>query len=165
MQMPDRTASALPTERTHMRYTWTPLLVWIAVIVLESSSGSSANTGSILRPLFQALFGEVDFSRFETVHHLARKGGHFLGFGILGLLWFRAFFRTMRAHTLRASAALALVCATAVAALDEWHQSFQPDRGGSLADVALDAFGAAAFIAVALIFVARRRRLSPAFGG
>jgi VanZ family protein len=139
-----------------IRYTWAPLIAWIVIIILESSFGSSANTGALLWGLVHMLYGEVDTSRFDILHYIMRKGGHVLGYCILGCLWFRAFAHTLRSNTLTASAALAIVCTTVVAALDEWHQSFLPERTGALEDVAIDVFGATALISLILLFAARR---------
>ena len=90
-------------------------------------------------------------------HYILRKGGHFLGYGILGYLCFRAFVHTLKSTSHITNAALAIVCASFVAALDEWHQSFLHDRTGQFQDVALDTLGAVALVSLATIFVSRRR--------
>ncbi len=124
---------------------------------MKSSFGSAANTGGFLEKLAFWLFGQVDPARFDLFHHILRKGGHFLGYGVLGYLCFRAFSRTLKSTPPMTNAALAILCATFVAALDELHQSFLPDRTGQFQDVALDAFGAVALVCLATIFVGRRR--------
>jgi len=81
---------------------------------------------------------------------LVKKGLHAAAYGALALLWLRA----LRAAGAPAPAALAFALSVLYAVLDEWHQSFVPGRSGRLADVFIDAAGAAA----ALAAVARHAR-------
>ena len=136
---------------------WLAVMLWSAIIALESTFGSAANTGGLLRELIVSLFGQVDPARFDLIHHILRKGGHFLGYGVLGYLWFRALFHTLKSAAPITSATLAVICASLIAALDEWHQSFMPDRTGQFQDVALDAMGAVALVSLAAIFAGGRR--------
>lgn len=139
---------------------WLPVILWSAIIALQSMFGSGANTGTFLERLAVWLFGGVDPKTFDLIHFILRKGGHFLGYGVLGYLCFRAFSHTLKGASPLVNAGLAIVCAAAVAALDEWHQSFLPDRTGTFQDVALDAAGAVALVSLAAILV-RRRRITP----
>ena len=135
--------------------TWLPVVLWTALIALESSYGSSANTGSILYAVATRVFGHIDRTRFELAHHLLRKTGHFLGYGILGYLWFRAFSRTLAHESRMKCAALATGCAFVIASLDELHQSFSPARTGQFSDVVLDTCGAVLLIGVAMLLARR----------
>jgi len=89
-----------------------------------------------------------------------RKTGHFVGYGLLGVVWLRAWLRTRRgsyvANELRRwrlhSTALALACTALIASADEIHQTFLPDRTGRFADVVLDTLGATAMILILAIF-------------
>ena len=56
------------------------------------------------------------------------------------------------------SAGVAIVCSFVIAALDEWHQSFLPDREGSVQDVALDTLGALVFVSLAMVLATRPPR-------
>jgi VanZ family protein len=136
-------------------WAWLPAALWSAIIVLQSMNGSASNTGALLDKLAIRLFGEIDPATFEVFHHILRKAGHFLGYGLLGYFCFRALLQTLRNAPRWMNAALAALCASFGAALDEWHQSFLPDRGGQLQDVALDAFGAVAIVSLATIFAMR----------
>jgi VanZ family protein len=100
----------------------------------------------------------MDPARFKAFHHLVRKGGHFLGYGIFGYLWFRAFLQTFKSKTPLACAALAIACMFLIASLDEWHQSFSRERAGQFKDVVLDMGGALVFVSLALLAVARLRK-------
>jgi VanZ family protein len=122
--------------------TWLPVLIWTVIIVLVSAFGSAANTGPLLQQLAQWMLGHVDPERFASFHHILRKAGHFLGCGIFGCLWFRAFTRTYAGITPLTCAALAIASTFVMASLDEWNQSFSSARTGQFADVVLDTSGA-----------------------
>jgi VanZ family protein len=132
----------LSADPHHVLKAWIAAILWLIVIAIESSSlGSSHNTSRILYPLLHFLFG-MDLFRFEYVHFFIRKGGHVFGYGLLSFLLFRAWRETLRlpgaaGWTLR-WANLAVLGTALVASLDEYHQSFNPERTGSVRDVALD---------------------------
>jgi VanZ family protein len=142
---------------------WIPALLWLMVIGLESFRLSSSVTGTYLWELLNWLNVHLSGATFARFHHLLRKAGHVAGYGILCLLLFRSWFHTLpSAHgglKLR-SAALSLSLTLVTAMLDEWHQSFDSSRTGSIRDVALDLTGGALFLLVA-IFVFRAWREMP----
>jgi len=143
-------------RETSALLTWLSVVLWTAIIVLESAFGSSANTGPLLQKLTAWLFGHVDPVRHEVFHYILRKSGHFLGYGMLGYLWFRAFLRTLTRSTHLTNAALAIAVTLFIASLDEWHQSFSPERTGQLEDVLLDACGALVLVLLAMATAPRR---------
>lgn len=132
----------MSADRHNVLKAWIATILWLIVITIESSSlGSSNNTSRILYPLLHFLFGTDPF-RFEHVHFFIRKGGHVFGYGLLSLLLYRAWRETLRLPgsanwTLR-WANLAVLGTMLVASLDEYHQSFNPERTGSVRDVILD---------------------------
>jgi len=161
----------------NFRY-WIPVLVWLSVIVYESFGLSSAVTGTWLGKLLQILHIQLSAEAFAKLHHFLRKAGHLTGYGLLCVLLFRSWFHTMddpagtkprirwsrgtrrfRAMCLR-SAALALGITLLTAALDEWHQGFDPSRTGTPWDVVLDVTGGICFLLIAL-FALRRWRAEP----
>jgi VanZ family protein len=93
--------------------------------------------------------------QFVFIHGAVRKTGHFVGYAVLSLLFYRSWWTTLRARSgtaalswaamLRAwmwrAAVLALLGTLVIAAADEFHQSFAPGRGASIHDVALDGLG------------------------
>lgn len=126
---------------------WLPALIGVAVIMLESTETfSSAHTSGPLRHLWESLFGPVPQARWEDVHHLIRKTGHFIGYGTLSLLFYHAWRRTaeiLHRRTFRIENVLyALACTLIVAGADEYHQTFLPGRTGRPQDVLLDMIGA-----------------------
>ena len=127
---------------------WLPALLGVCVIIAESTETFSAsNTSGPLRELWEGIFGKVSAARWEVFHHLIRKTGHFVGYGTLGLLFFRAWHRTAEIQHRRAyrieNVVYALVCTLIVACGDEYHQHFLPGRTGTPQDVLLDMVGAA----------------------
>jgi VanZ family protein len=139
---------------------WIPALIWLGVIVLESTNlGSSQNTSRILFPLFHFLTG-VDLPHFMVWNHHMRKAGHILGYFVLSLLLFRAWRATL--PYVSASlwsfrwARISFIMTALVASLDEWHQTFLPSRTGRWQDVVLDSTAALAAQVVIWVFVWRR---------
>jgi VanZ family protein len=139
---------------------WAPVLVAIAVIATESTEyfGADRTTGP-LRWLFEHLFGSVNDHRWNLIHHLLRKTGHFVGYGFVALTWLRAWWMTLPRAGYFKDAVLALLGTAVVAASDEFHQSFLPNRSSSPWDVLLDCCGA---VAMQLVFFFLLRILHPA---
>jgi VanZ family protein len=138
---------------------WLPSVIWLAIIMAESTNlGSSEHTGQILYPIFHYLFG-VSPQRFEVLHVILRKTGHFVGYATLSVLLFRSWrgtFPRLSTRWCRQWAMLAFVCTALVASLDEFHQTFLPSRTGMFRDVVLDS--SAALFAQILLFVILQRR-------
>jgi VanZ family protein len=128
---------------------WIPALLSVAMIAGESTATMSAdNTSNWLYPLWTWLFGPISASAWAVVHHLIRKTGHFVGYGIVSITFFYGWKKTLGGATrppraiLISAAARAVLCAVIVATLDEYHQSFLPSRTSSPIDVCIDACGA-----------------------
>lgn len=111
---------------------WIGLLAWIGVIFwFSTDSFSSAGTSRFLVPALQFLFPFFSPDQLEIAHAICRKAAHVLGYFILGVLAWRAI----------SSAPLSLALVLAVAAGDEFHQSFVPSRTGTWMDVGYDLVG------------------------
>ena len=130
---------------------WIPAFLGCAMIAVESTATMSAdNTSRWLYPLWVWLFGPISASHWAEVHHLIRKTGHFVGYGIVSLTFFYGWRKTLGGATrppraiLISAAARAVLCTVIVAILDEYHQSFLPSRTSSPIDVCIDACGAVA---------------------
>jgi VanZ family protein len=127
---------------------WIPVGICILAIAMESTVAFGADhTSGPLQRFFEFLlhrrFTQPEWWR---LHLIIRKCGHFLGYGILSLSWFRAFwmtFRLDRTALRRAITAhqLAMLGTLAVASCDELHQLFLPNRSGSIVDVMIDCTG------------------------
>jgi VanZ family protein len=136
---------------------WLPVAIGICVIAFESTSWFGADhTSSLLRPIYEALFGPISDARWEPIHHLIRKCGHFVGYGLLCLTWLRAWWMVLalRASAFWRCAVLALAGTALVASCDEWHQTFLPNRTGTPWDVLLDSCGAT--VAILLVYAFAR---------
>jgi VanZ family protein len=128
---------------------WIPVLVCIVVIASESTVyfGADHTTGP-LQKFFEFLF-QRHFTQPEwwRMHLIIRKGGHFTGYGILSIAWFRAFWMSWPlssdpTHHRIQMHSLAMLGTLLVAGSDEFHQTFLPNRSGSIWDVMLDCSGA-----------------------
>lgn len=153
------------------------LIAWLPVVILCGvifySSSQPANEQDV-KPALEGLLSEESLSWFPSMEFYygrqlvstddgiyaflefwIRKGAHFATFGVLGLLFLRAW----RKYTLLEPASIAaLLCTFLYAASDEWHQSFVVNRTGRIADVVLDTSGALCFILIAYIIIRRRER-------
>ncbi len=138
---------------------WLPVVLGAVVIVLESTEFMSAeHTSGPLRWLFEAVFGHVNNARWEIVHHLIRKSGHFLGYGTIGLAWLRAWWMSLPRYGFFQDAFLALLGTALMASADEFHQTFLPNRTGRALDVLLDCSGAVTLQLVVYLLLRRRLR-------
>ena len=127
---------------------WIPVLVCILVIAMESTVyfGADHTTGP-LQKFFEFLLNRR-FTQPEwwRLHLIIRKCGHFTGYGILSVSWFRAFWMTWlpsddpgRRRLITHS--LAMLGTLVVASADEFHQAFLANRNGSIWDVMIDCSG------------------------
>lgn len=83
---------------------------------------------------------------------LLKHAGHFGGYSVLALLWWRVTQSSFRNRYV--AAGLAFAGAFLYAISDEMHQSFVPGRDASWLDLLIDAFGAVS--AIGLVLASRR---------
>lgn len=142
-------------------HTWLPATLWMALLFLASTEvGSSGRTSRLLVPILRWVAPQLPPSTLEAVQLGVRKAGHAVGYAILaGLVWAgrRAGSPAGAPPWRWADARFAFAIATLYAATDEWHQTFTATRKGSLADVLLDAVGAALGLGVLWLWVRWRR--------
>ena len=141
---------------------WLPVLLGIAVIMVESTEWMGADhTSGPLRAVYQAIFGPVSTPKWEIIHHYIRKSGHFLGYGFISLAWLRAWWMTLPHSRFVPDALLALLGTALIASADEFHQSFLPNRTSSAWDVLLDCTGAIVLQLLVYVFmrIAKPKRL------
>jgi VanZ family protein len=128
---------------------WIPALLGVLMIMTESTDVMNAdNTSRWLYPVWAAIFGHVNPDTWAEIHHLIRKTGHFVGYGLVSLAFFWSWRMTLgrrdprrRWAYRRKAAVLALACTLALASADEYHQRFLPDRTSSVYDVGIDVSG------------------------
>ncbi len=135
--------------------TWIPVAVCLVTVACESTDTfSSAHTAGWLRHLAEALLGPIHQISWDKANFAVRKTGHFVGHGLMGLAWLRAWLVTwyplLRRRGIRIWRAyaitMALCCTLFCATLDEVHQTFIPSRTGLVTDAWLDTSGAAVLI-------------------
>jgi VanZ family protein len=146
-------------------YIWLPVVIGISVIVFESTEWlGSDKTSPPLRRLFEAIFGHLSDANWTVVHHLIRKTGHFIGYGLIGLAWLRAWWFTLTRSQFFTDSLLALLGTALVASCDEWHQTYLPNRTGTPWDVLLDCTGAIVLQLIVYLFMRtfRPKRLARA---
>jgi VanZ family protein len=134
--------------RNFLRY-WLPAILWTAVVFIASSDMFSAeHTGSVLEFVLTKVYGPIPPDRFAFIHFLTRKTAHVTEYGILAWFYFRAWRDAHPADWRMLWTRRAWAVCIAVAATDEFHQSFVASRTSSPWDVALDAAGAAVVLAM-----------------
>ncbi|NBV21191.1 MAG: hypothetical protein EBS05_04620 [Proteobacteria bacterium] len=144
---------------------WLPAAFWMVLIFIASTDlGGTRHTSRLIGPFFRWLIPGISQGALNAVHLAIRKSGHALGYAVLaGLIW-----RASRVGMVMSlgqwswrHAGVALGFATFYAATDEWHQTFTATRDGSIADVVLDASGAALGLAMIWVWCAwQRKRLA-----
>lgn len=131
-----------------------PLAAWVAVIIrLSSGVNSISQTARFFVPLLRRLFPRAGAERLKNYHVVVRKTGHLAGYATLALLASIAFYNSSAAPLATRWYVGAFAVVLVVAAADEFRQSFDSQRSGSLSDVALDCVGGLAAIFLFRIFV------------
>jgi VanZ family protein len=163
---PPTSASGSARLQAQMRI-WPPVLACASVFAVESTPYLGADhTSAPLQRIAEALFGYDACVHWDLIHHIIRKTGHFMGYGIFSLICFRSFWITLQdaaSRLLRQMKAhgLAILATFLVASADEFHQSFLPNRTGQFSDVLLDTCGAVTLglmLFLAMRAVQRRRQ-------
>lgn len=127
---------------------WLPVVLAIGCIAVESQPIFGADhTSGPLQRLVEWFTGPLTQPQWWRLHLIIRKTGHFTGYGLVSLTWFRAVwmtYRTERSRSARKVTAhlLAMLGTLAVASADEFHQTFLPNRTGTPWDVLIDCTGA-----------------------
>ena len=167
---PQSSPCGLERLQAQMR-TWLPVLACASVFAIESTSYFGADrTSAPLQRVAEAICGYDVCVHWNLIHHIIRKTGHFMGYGLFSAVCFRSFWitfldaasrllRQLRAH------GLATLATFLVASADEIHQSFLPNRSGRFSGVLLDTGGAVAlgfvlFLAMQLAENRRRARVN-----
>ena len=146
--------SSKPRDAVFWFSAWWPVAVGTCVICIESTPYFGADrTSNPLRWIVQLVFGQLSDPTWEVLHHLIRKTGHIIGYGALGVAWLRAWRMTLPDARFLSHAGLALAGTALVASCDEWHQTFLPNRTGTLWDVLLDCCGATVMIGIAWLYL------------
>lgn len=122
--------------------------IWLhSMMPAEDSAEESQRVGQFLTPFLELLVGEGN-----VTDHLVRKLAHFCEYGALGILARALLLVKKESGIFRWS--YALLCALAVAVIDESIQLLADGRGAQVQDVLLDTAGSlTGLLAVWLIAV------------
>lgn len=136
---------------------YAPLILWLAVIFINSStSGSMSNTSRVIRPLLEFLFPHTPEDILVIYHGYIRKFAHFAEYAILAFFASRAFLLSSQTILRRFWFCFAFLFIAFVASVDECNQSFNPARTSSIYDVLIDCAGGAATIFLWRIYRLRK---------
>ncbi|HVF29117.1 MAG TPA: VanZ family protein [Pyrinomonadaceae bacterium] len=136
---------------------YAPLLLWMLFISYASTGNFSAsNTSWLVRPLMLWLVPDIGDETLMRIHITVRKTVHFVEYGILALLAARAFLSSSRMFLRRRWLVFSFLLVACCALLDEYHQSFEAARTGTIYDSLIDMVGGA--VALALLVLWRSRR-------
>jgi VanZ family protein len=140
---------------------WFPVFLWMCFIYLMSTALFSAqNTSLILGPILRFLFHSISHREIEMVHSVIRKLAHLTEYFISGLLLFRAFRAgSTKRHAWR-WALSSLVILVALAASDEYHQTYVTTRTPSVVDVGIDTMGGVLALSFSAVQANRRKTAS-----
>ena len=121
---------------------WFPVVLWMCFIFWMSTAMFAAqNTSSIIEPILRFLMPSISRRELEHIHFITRKLAHVTEYFISGLLLFRAFRSGSEEHHAWRWALYSFLVIVLIAATDEYHQSFVPERTSSIVDVGIDAMG------------------------
>lgn len=121
-------------------YYWFPPFAWMAFIFPTNDGLTADSTSLIVIPLLRWLMPTTDQSTLEIIHGLLRKISHFLGYGFLAFLLFRAFRSKSKMFSLRWIIYSGLMSA-GYGVIDEFIQTLLPTRTGSFYDWLIDITG------------------------
>lgn len=126
---------------------WLAPILWMAIFfpVGNRALGSSI-TYEISTAVFRWLFPHASQAAVDLFYIIFRKSLHFLEYGILAYLLFRAFRGSDARRWAPRWALLAGLVSVAYGFLDEYLQSFVPNRSGNPVDWGIDITGVAAVL-------------------
>jgi lipopolysaccharide/colanic/teichoic acid biosynthesis glycosyltransferase/VanZ family protein len=140
---------------------WLPPLVWMAMIFpVGNKALSSSLVYEIFVGAFKKIFPDAGEAFYGISYIIFRKSLHFLEYGILAFLLYRALRGRSRTRWSARWALSAGAVAVAYGFLDEFLQSFVPNRYGSPIDWGVDAAGIGAVLGTK--FLSRKK---PSGGG
>lgn len=121
---------------------YAPLLLWIGVILVASTTQASmSNTSHFIRPLLIFLFPSAPEDTLIIYHGYIRKFAHFAEYAALSFFASRAFWSSSAEIIRKYWFVFALGLVALIASIDEYNQSFNPARTGSIYDFLLDVSG------------------------
>ena len=157
--MAENIAHAESSLATKLIKYWLPVLAAIGLMYYFSTDiFSGDNTRGVIKSLLHWLAPDASEKTALKINYAVRKAMHFIEYGLLAALVFRAF----RADSTRAYrarwAVYSLVIVLGWAVIDEYHQSLTRTRGGSVIDVLIDSAGGLSALLLISVLSIRKRR-------
>ncbi|HXH69212.1 MAG TPA: VanZ family protein [Pyrinomonadaceae bacterium] len=138
---------------------YAPLFLWIVVILFASTTqGAMSNTSRFIRPLLEFLFPNAPEETLILYHGYIRKLAHLSEYAILAFWASRAFWSSSVEFLQRYWFIFSLALVFLVASIDEYNQSFNLLRTGSIYDVWLDVSGGLLMIMVLKVWAVFKAR-------
>jgi VanZ family protein len=135
---------------------WLPVAIMLAAMFYFSTDRlSNDHTETVVGRILLWLSSHISEGVIAVINYVIRKSAHFVEYGILGALLFRAFRADDPVRWRLRWVAYSLIAAASWAALDEFHQTFTRTRSGSPLDSLLDSSGAL-FVLLVISFYNRR---------
>lgn len=134
---------------------------WCAVIFYQSSKNaqlSDMNSLYIVDVINHFLLSVFGAGSITISNFIVRKSAHFVEYMILGILFFKTFFRIEK---LKFAMLTAFLCGVGYSISDEIHQNFIPGRTGKILDVLIDSTGIASGLLLISLFTLLRRKNKP----
>ena len=148
---------SVEVQTSRWRYP-TLLLIWLAFIFGTSCTVIRPEQFFRLVATFSGA-GQDSMERFAVFWGISWftivKGWHFSEFAILTVLAASSL-KWLHGKTTSSSIMFAMLFCIGFAASDEWHQSFIPDRYGTVQDVLIDCLGVCAAGAAMLVRLVRK---------
>jgi len=140
---------------------WFPVFLWILVIFwMSTSMFSASNTYYYIEHFLRFFNPAISMKGIFLFHNILRKLAHVTEYFISGVLLFRAFrYGSEKGREWR-WAILSLLVVAAIAASDEFHQTFVVTRTASLVDVGIDIMGGFLAQGVNVLLFRRQQRTS-----
>jgi len=149
--------SDLANKRRGRIIRYAPLVLWIGVILfLSTSQASMSNTSRFIRPLLEFLFPSASEETLIVYHGFIRKLAHLSEYAILAFFAVRSFSSSSVNFLQKYWFIVSLALVFLVASLDEYNQSFNSLRTGSIYDVLLDASGGLLMLIILILYRFRK---------
>jgi len=137
---------------------YAPLILWTGLILfLSTGQGAISNTSRFIRPLLEFLFPNSPEEILINYHNYIRKLAHVAEYAGLALFAARAFASSSIRIVQKYWFIFSLSLVVLIALIDEYNQSFNPARTGSIYDVWLDVAGGFFMLLLILIFRLRAK--------
>lgn len=140
-------------------FRYAPLILWIGVIFFMSSGQAAmSETSRFIRPFLEWLFPQSAPETLTIYHGYIRKFAHFFEYAVLAFWSWLAFRYSSIAILRKYWFVWSFIFIALTASMDEYNQSLNAARTGSIYDVLLDISGGLFSIIILLIFTKADKR-------